>query len=301
MNRIFGMINLNKTTLEKDKYIVYSDCSIYNSGELLNLYIQFGTDIVHKLNCGFAFAIFDTEKQELFLCRDHFGIKPLFYSLINDIFIFSSEIKGILENVSMERTIDASGICELFGLGPARTPGNGIFNNVHELKPAHFLIYNKSGIKTKEFWKLESTEHTDDFETTCDKVRYLLTDSIQKQSVGKKPICSFLSGGLDSSIISASMSRFIPNLHTFSVDYIDNDKNFVKSDFQPNSDKYYIDLFTSKFNTKHETIFVDTPELADYLEDAMISRDFPGMADVDSSLLIFCKKVKEKFGIALSR
>ena len=97
------------------------------------------------------------------------------------------------------------------------------------------------------------------------------------------------------------MSSYTPDLHTFSVDYIDNDKNFVKNDFQPNSDKYYIDLFVNKFNTTHSTIMIDTPELADYLEDAVVARDFPGMADVDSSLLLFCKKVKEKFDIAMSR
>jgi len=85
----------------------------------------------------------------------------------------------------------------------------------------------------------------------------------------------------------------MPMLNTFSVDYIDNDKNFVKNDFQPNSDKYYIDIMAKMLNIKHNNIYIDTPELADSLKHAMIARDLPGMADIDSSLLLFCKKVKE--------
>lgn len=157
-----------------------------------------------------------------------------------------------------------------------------------------------SGFKCKRYWKLESKPHTDDFKTTCEKVKYLLEDSIHRQLVSDVPLCTFLSGGLDSSIITTYASRYNKNLNTFSVDYVDNDKNFVKSDFQPNSDKYYIDIMTNKLKTNHHTIYIDTPELADALEDAMIARDFPGMADVDSSMLLFCKNVKKQATVALS-
>lgn len=157
-----------------------------------------------------------------------------------------------------------------------------------------------SGFKCKRYWKLESKPHTDDFKTTCEKVKYLLEDSIHRQLVSDVPLCTFLSGGLDSSIITTYASRYNKDLNTFSVDYVDNDKNFVKSDFQPNSDKYYIDIMTNKLKTNHHTIYIDTPELADALEDAMIARDFPGMADVDSSMLLFCKNVKKQATVALS-
>ena len=135
--------------------------------------------------------------------------------------------------------------------GPAHTAGNAIFKNVHELKPAHFGIYNKSGLKIQRYWKLESKPHTDNFKTTCDTVKYLLEDSIKRQLVSDVPLCTFLSGGLDSSIISLYASNYckdngLPPLNTFSVDYIDNDKNFQKTDFQPNSDKYYIDIMKNK-------------------------------------------------------
>ena len=128
----------------------------------------------------------------------------------------------------------------------------------------------------------------------------MLEDSIHRQLVSDVPLCTFLSGGLDSSIIATYASYYNKDLNTFSVDYVDNDKNFVKSDFQPNSDKYYIDIMTNKLKTNHHTIYIDTPELADALEDAMIARDFPGMADVDSSMLLFCKNVKKQATVALS-
>lgn len=193
----------------------------------------------------------------------------------------------------------------MFGLGPAHTPGNGIFKDIKELKPAHFLIFNKYGIYTEKYWSLESKEHTDDLDKTCEKIRFLLEDSIEKQLVSDVPLAVMLSGGLDSSIITAYASKHYKQtknkrLETFSVDYVDNDKNFVKSDFQPNSDNYYIDIMRKTFDTEHKNIIIDTPELANTLEDAMIGRDFPGMADVDSSLLLFCQKIKKTNTVVLS-
>ena len=152
---------------------------------------------------------------------------------------------------------------------------------------------------------METKEHLDDFDTTCKKVHQLLDDAIQRQLVSDVPLCAMLSGGLDSSIIVAYASNYfkennLPPLKTLSIDYVDNDKNFVKSDFQPNSDNYYIDIMQKTFHTDHTNIVIDTPELAKALEDAMIARDFPGMADVDSSMLLFCKNIKNYATVALS-
>ncbi|MCL2354776.1 MAG: asparagine synthase C-terminal domain-containing protein [Oscillospiraceae bacterium] len=171
-----------------------------------------------------------------------------------------------------------------------------MFKNIYELKPAHFAIYNKSGFNIKRYWKLESKPHTDDFETTCATVKKLLEDSIRRQLELSGDMCTFLSGGLDSSILTYYASKQIKDLSTFSVDYIDNDKNFIKNDFQPNSDKYYIDIMTNMLKTNHSTMYIDTPELTDSLEEAMIARSLPGMADIDSSLLLFCKKVVKHVG-----
>ena len=289
-------------TLEENGFSFNGHC---DTEVLLKSYIYYGNEVVKHLNGIFSFAIWNSQKQELFLARDHFGVKPLYYTQFDNSFIFASEIKAIFKYPGIEKVIDKQGISELFGIGPAHTPGTSIFKNIYEIKPAHFAIYNKSGLHIERYWKLETKEHTDNFEQTCEQVNFLLDDAIQRQLVSDVPLCVMLSGGLDSSIIVAYASNYcrkngLPPLDTYSVDYVDNDKNFVKSDFQPNSDNYYINIMKNKFQTNHHTIVIDTPELADSLEDAMIARDYPGMADVDSSFLLFCKNIKKEATVCLS-
>ena len=309
----------------ENNYVIVYDGTLYNADELkheleqydfcfstnsdaeviLKGYIHFQEKIVNKLNGVFAFAIWNTNENLLFIARDHFGIKPLYYTNINNSFVFASEIKALFEFPNVEPKLDTIGICELVGIGPAHTPGMTVFKNIYEVKPANYIIVNETGLHSKNYWQLISRPHTDSLGKTCEKVRYLLEDSIEKQVSSELPLCSFLSGGLDSSIISLYASDYcknndLPPLDTYSIDYIDNDKNFVKSDFQPNSDNYYINLMNKKLYSKHHNIVLDTPELADALESAMIARDMPGMADIDSSLLLFCKNVKPESSIALT-
>ncbi len=308
-----------------NKYVIVYNGQIYNTEELredlkshgfdfeghsdtevlLKAYVFYKEEVVNKLNGIFAFAVWDEKNKSLFLARDHFGVKPLYYSYINNSFVFASEVKAILQYPDIKPELDEQGICEMFGIGPAHTNGITAFKNIYELKPANCMVFNENGIHIKRYWKLKSKPHTDNFEQTCEKVQYLLEDSIKRQLVSDVPLCTFLSGGLDSSIISLYASEYckehdLPPLNTYSVDYIDNDKNFQKTDFQPNSDNYYINLMQSKLNTNHHTVMLDTPELAKALEDAMIARDFPGMADVDSSLLLFCKNVKNDATVTLT-
>lgn len=272
---------------------------------ILKAFVHYGTDIFKSFNGIFSFAIWNDTKKELVLARDQFGIKPLYYSIQEDTIIFSSEIKAILKYPGFETKIDKQGISELFGIGPAHTPGTCVFKDIYEIKPGHFGIFNKDGFKTYLYWKMETKEHKDNFKKTCNTVHNLLDDAIGRQLVSDVPLCAMLSGGLDSSIIVAYASNYfkknhLPALETFSIDYVDNDKNFVKSDFQPNSDNYYINIMSKKFGTNHHNIIIDTPELAKFLENAMIARDFPGMADVDSSMLLFCKNIKQYATVALS-
>ncbi len=272
---------------------------------LLKSYIFYGKDVCKHLNGIFAFAIWNSKKEELFIARDHFGIKPLYYTFMNHNLIFASEVKAIFEHPLVKPKLDKTGIAELFGIGPSHTPGMSPFKEIKELEPAHFIVYNKNCFQKEEYWKLQTKQHTDDLETTCEKMRFLIQDSIERQLVSDVPLCCLLSGGLDSSIITAFASQYYKKqygekLTTFSVDYVDNDKNFMKTDFQPNSDNYYIDLMVKEFDTDHHKIVLDTPELYKGLEDAMLARDFPGMADVDSSYLLFFKEVKKHAKVALS-
>lgn len=272
---------------------------------LLKAFICWNYEVIHKINGIFSFAIWNSTNKELFLARDHFGVKPLFYTISNNTLIFASEIKALLQYPNIMPIIDNQSINELFGIGPARTAGLTPFKDIFELKPASYALFNESGFHTYKYWSFVSKTHTDSLNVTCEKIKSLLEDTISKQMISDVPICTFLSGGLDSSIITLYASkhfqkRHLGHLNTFSVDYLDNDKNFQKSDFQPNSDGYYIDIMKKYILTNHQTITLDTPELFDSLEDAMIARDLPGMADVDSSLLLFCKKVKPFATVALT-
>lgn len=238
------------------------------------------------------------------MARDHFGIKPFFYTEFDGGIVFASELKAIFQYPNIEKIIDAQGISELFGIGPAHTPGLTVYKNIYEIKPGHMATYNKSGLHIEKYWQLETKPHKEDFAETCSHLRYLLEDSISRQLTSDMPICTFLSGGLDSSIITKFTAEYLKKeglqpLDTYSVDYVDNDKNFVKSEFQPNSDNYYIELMNKSTYSNHHRVILDTPELASALEKAMIARDVPGMADVDSSLYLFCKEVKKEKTVAL--
>lgn len=290
-----------KAILVSNGFTFFGHC---DTEVLLKSYIYYGKDVVNHLNGIFSFAIWNTKTQELFMARDHFGVKPLFYTEFDEGLIFASELKAIFKYPGLEKVIDSQGISELFGIGPAHTSGLTVYKNIFEIKPGHFAVYNKFGLHIEEYWNLKSVPHTEDFEETCKHVESLLKDAISRQLVSDMPLCTFLSGGLDSSIITKFASNYLkeaglPPLDTYSVDYVDNDKNFVKSDFQPNSDNYYIDLMTKNTYSNHKNVVLDTPDLATSLETAMIARDVPGMADVDSSLYLFCKEVKKEKTVTL--
>lgn len=272
---------------------------------LLTSYIEYGRKCVDYLNGIFAFAIWDEYNQELFLCRDPLGIKPLFYSYKNGDLIFASEIKTLLQHPSVDSIVDKDGLLELISLGPARTLNSGIFRDIKEVPPAFYLIFNKNGITLSQYWKLEVREHEDDVETTKKKVRDMLVNIIENQLVSDVPVCTFLSGGLDSSVISAvAFNKFKQDnlgiLNTFSIDYEDNEKYFEKNLYEPNSDSQYVKRMVDFLGSNHHRIVLNNVDLAHSLDSATMASDLPGMADVDSSLYLFAKEVRKYATVALS-
>lgn len=272
---------------------------------LLTSYIEWGPECVNYLNGIFAFGLWDEYNKIFFIARDRMGVKPLFYSYFDNNLIFGSELKAILKHPFIKAEIDEQGICEIFGLGPARTPGCGVFKGISELRPAHTLIIDQNGLKVKRYWQLQSHEHPDDLDTTTEKVYELLTDSIKRQLVSDVPVCAFLSGGLDSSTLSHFAAKTFraegkDTLNTFSIDYTDNSKYFKSSDFTPNFDTPYINLMSKEIGSIHHNFVINIPELVESLKEAMIARDLPGMADVDSSLYLFCKEIKRHATVGLS-
>lgn len=291
-----------RTELEGKGYRFTTNC---DTEVLLVSYIEYGTECVNKLNGIFAFGIWDEAKERLFLARDRIGVKPLFYAVKDNQFLFGSEIKTLLANPLIEPKVDMEGLAEIFMVGPARTPGNGIFCDIEELKPGHCLLYTRYGKRTMQYWSLISKEHEDDFSVTVQKVRELLVDTAKRQMVADVKVCTFLSGGLDSSALTALAARFykeknLGQLSTYSVDYIDNEKYFKASAFQPNADAPWVDRMVDAYQTDHHKILVDNIELAKSLPKAAIARDFPGMADVDTSLYLFSREIKKGATVALS-
>lgn len=272
---------------------------------LLTSYMEWGAGCVEHFNGIFAFAVWDVLQQSLFLARDRFGVKPLFYTLCGDSFLFSSELKALLAHPLTKPVIDAEGLAEVFALGPSRTAGHGVFKNIRELRAGHYLTYNHNGIHTRRYWQLVSAEHQDDLPVTISKVRQLLLDAVHRQLQADVPVCTLLSGGLDSSALTAIAANHFHSagkgpLHTFSIDFSDNDRHFQATQFEPTTDEPWVKLISERFGTHHHFFKIDTPQLIDALIDAMRARDLPGMADIDSSLYLFCKEIKKFATVAQS-
>ena len=288
--------------LESRGYLFTTNC---DTEVLLTAYMEWGPACTEKLNGIFAFGVWDEENQELFLARDRIGVKPLFYSVRRSGLLFGSEIKALLANPLIKPEVDAEGLAEILFIGPARTPGHGVFKGIRELKPGHCLVYNHAGAKIRAYWSLQSHDHEEDFDSTVRTVRELLADTVKRQLVADVPVCTLLSGGLDSSALTALAADHykaagLGRLHTYSVDYLENDKYFKASSFQPNADAPWVLRMVEELGTVHHNILLDTPELAGSLPQAAIARDLPGMADVDTSLYLFCREIKKGATVALS-
>lgn len=271
---------------------------------LLHGYVQWKEAVLEKLNGIFAFAVLEENRQQVFLARDRMGVKPLFYRKHQNGLLFASEIKTILSYPGVKAELDEDGIGEILLLGPGRTPGSGVFHNIRELEPGCCGIYRQGKLHIRRYWKLLDREHTEKFEETADHVRELVFDAIRRQMVSDVPIGTFLSGGLDSSIISAICAREMDiqgkKLDTFSVDYLDNEKFFVPGKFQPNADSEYIRIMVDSLDTRHHWSILSIDDLLKNMEAATVARDLPGMADIDSSLLAFSGDIRQQVKVALS-
>ena len=306
------------------KYVIAYNGEIYNTQEIKNDLLAKGysfdtqcdTEVVLKAYCEwkekccerlngiFAFAVWDDGEHSLFVCRDRIGVKPLFYSRKNGIFAFASRIKSLLLIPEISAEIDENGLNEIFMLGPAKPIGSAVFKDINELPPASYMTVKNGNVSIKQYWRLTAKEHTDNEARTIEKTHFLVTDAIKRQLVSDVPLCTFLSGGLDSSIISEIASREYlkrgDRLTTYSVDYTDNDKFFKASVFQPNKDSDYINLISDYIKSEHKNIVLDNKAVALALKESTEARGLPGFTDVDSSLMLFCREVKRDHTVALS-
>lgn len=271
---------------------------------ILNGFLFDGPSFVRKMNGIFAFAIYDERHKFLYLFRDAFGVKPLFYRLFHDTLIFSSEPKGIFCYPDCKPSVNRTGLCEIFGLGPARNPGNAVYEHMAECLPGHYLTFSAAGLKDSCYFRLESHPHTDSYEATVAHTKELLLQSIRRQMVSDVPICTFLSGGLDSSLVSSVCAEKLKEqgqtLATYSFDFTDNSRYFKANDFQPSEDRPFVDIMKDYLKSSHRYLTCDNRSQADLLFSSMKAHDLPCMADVDSSLLFFCREVSKEHKVVLT-
>lgn len=313
-----------KQPLTKVEYTICYNGELYNTNELqkeledqgytfkghsdtevlLTAYIRWGEKCLERLNGIYAFAVWDSSRKHLFLARDRSGVKPLYYTLTDKGLAFASEPKALLALPSVKPIIDSEGIAQIMLLGPGVKPDSGIFRDIKQLPPGCFISFGKGVFSMECYWKPKAKPHTETVEETAEHLAYLIRDSVTRQLVSDVPLCTFLSGGLDSSIISAIAAEEYKKkgnvLNTYSVDYKGNRENFRPSMFQPDEDAPWIVKMSEFIGSAHTNVVIDTPELADALLPSAYARDAAGMADVDSSLFLFCREVKKRFTVAVS-
>lgn len=307
-----------------ERYILTCDGTIFNKRELLrelgklghefengndaevflHAYGQWGEEMLQKINGVFALMIIMEQQGKVFLARDRMGVKPLFYQQHQGGLLASSEMKTILSYPGVEAQLDAAGAAEILLLGPGRTPGSGVFYGTKELEPGCCAVFQGGNLRLRRYWQLTDRIHEDSFDKTAEKVRYLVKDAVACQMKTDKKVGTMLSGGLDSSLVSALCAREMDAkgqvLDTFSVDYQENEKFFVSNRFQPSMDAEYIWIMQENLDSHHHWTVLTPEDLVDGIADATIARDLPGMADVDVSLLRFCQQIRPHVDTVLS-
>ncbi|MFZ0370826.1 MAG: asparagine synthase (glutamine-hydrolyzing) [Halobacillus sp.] len=271
---------------------------------LLHAYLEWEEDCVHHLNGIFAFSVWDERKEQLMLGRDHLGVKPLYFAERDGDILFGSELKTLFAHPSVKPVLDADGLSEIFGLGPIRTPGQGVFKDIEEVRAGHYVLFQHNKRKTEHYWTLESKEHTDDLDTTVSTIRSYLEDTVNRQLFADRPVVSMLSGGLDSSGLTAIASKQLESsgetLNTYSMDFENSDDSFEEDFLRVDRDEPWVEKVSQHAGTEHESVILNAQRLVDNLLVPMRARDLPGVGEIESSLYLLFTEMKKNATVALS-
>lgn len=271
---------------------------------LLHSYLEWGEDFIQRINGVFAFAIWDERRQALILARDRIGVKPLFYKVHNSGVLFGSELKAILAHPEVKPEVDVEGFSELFGMGPIRTPGFGVFRGIHEVKQGHYIVFTKEKADHHQYWKLESTPHEDDVDTTVEKIREILKDTVKRQLIADAPVVSMLSGGLDSSGLTSMAARYMAEegkqLGTYSLDFAGSDKHFKADLLHVSRDEPYVKIVAEYANTDHHTVIINHDQLTEHVFLPVEAHDLPALGEMEASLHLLFSEMKKNAAATLS-
>ncbi len=288
-----------RTELERagHRFATSSDTEVVLRG-----YLQWGDAVADRLNGMYAFAIWDARDRKLVMIRDRMGIKPFYFYPTADGVLFGSEPKAILANPLAKRVVDVDGLREL--LVPVKTPRLAVWKGMAEVEPGTIITVDENGVRERTYWRLESTLHTEDRDTTVAHVRELLDDIVRRQLVADVPECVLLSGGLDSSAITALSAKELKDpVRTFAVDFVDQAANFKPSEMRQTMDTPYVHDVAKHVGSDHTDIVLDHNQLADLdLRRRVVgARDMPlGLGDMDASLYLLFKAIRQESTVALS-
>jgi asparagine synthase (glutamine-hydrolysing) len=272
---------------------------------VLHAYLEWGDALAERLNGMYAFAIWDSRADKLVMVRDRMGIKPFYYYETADGVLFGSEPKAILANPLAEHTVSLGGLRELFAF--VKTPGHAVWENMREVEPGTIVTVSRAGLRTTRYWTLETRPHTDGQDATVAHVRELLEDIVRRQLVADVPRCTLLSGGLDSSAMTAIAARQLgetgERVRSFAVDFAGQTENFVPDDMRATPDAPFVRDVAEHSRTEHRDIVLNSDELADpEVRSAVIrARDIPaGLGDMDASLYLLFRAIRGESTVALS-
>ncbi|SFG13211.1 asparagine synthase (glutamine-hydrolysing) [Planifilum fulgidum] len=271
---------------------------------LLRSYLEWGEDFIRRINGAFAFAIWDERQSALMLARDRLGVKPLFYKVHHTGLLFASELKALLAHPEVQPEVDAEGFSEIFAMGPIRTPGFGVFRGIQEVRPGHYIIFTKEKAHHRQYWKLESKPHEDDVDSTVEKIREILKDTVKRQLIADKPVVSMLSGGLDSSGLASMASRYLAEegkrLRTYSLDFAGSEQHFKTSLLHASRDEPFVKIVSEYAHTDHRTVVISRDELTEHLFRPLKARDLPALGEMEASLHLLFREMKKDATVTLS-
>ncbi len=272
---------------------------------VLRAYLQWGTDCVDRFNGMYAFGIWDSARERLFLARDRLGIKPLYYHAYDDGVLFGSEPKALLANPRFEAVLDEEGLAELFAMFGGRSPGHGVLRGLSEVRPGWTVTVDRHGVHPRRYWELTSQPHLDDRLTTVATVRGILADTVRRQLVSDVPLCALVSGGVDSSAVAALACAALAEqdageLATFAVDFADSARDFVADRNRPDRDAPYVKALVDHLGCRHTDVLLDTPDLLGIQDLATRARDLPCLGDLDASLYLLFQAIAGRSTVALS-
>ncbi len=271
---------------------------------LLEGYLQWGAGLVDRLNGMYAFGIWDLRSEELLLVRDRMGVKPLFYYPTPSGLIFGSEPKALLANPLVRRRVSMDGMRELLDM--VKTPEVSIYDGMSELRPGSLLRFSRRGLAKSRYWQLQALPHRDGLRETVQTVRDLLEDTVRHQTVADVPVCSLLSGGLDSSAVTALAARDWPagRFQSFSVDFQNNMDRFEVDAVRSSPDAPFARALAAHAGTDHTEILLHSERLLDpqVRAEVLTAADGPPMfwGDMWPSLYLLFKEIRQHHVVALS-